>query len=145
MTTRPAPMLTMVLLATLSAHAGGALVRNAKSPAAALEKATLKKLYSGRSVSWPDGTDLKLILNAAGTKELAWLAEGLLGLPEKVVLAKIRLEIFNGTIPQPPAVRTRADCLDEVKKNAAAICAVDDPTSGTLPPGIEVLKVTGAN
>ena len=115
-------------------------IKNVKNSTADLNSHELKDFLQGAKKAWKNGTPVELILNAEGSPELQWLTKEVLGLPESVLMAKIKQQIFQGVMKKPPSVATPADCVNEVKKSAGAFCIVDAATAKTLPPDVVVLK-----
>jgi hypothetical protein len=126
------------------AQAGGfVFVRNARNDTAQLTRDDVKELYTGKRKSWKNGTRVDLFLNAAGTAELKWLAEDVIGASQQVVLSKIKEEVFKGDMKKPPWVSSPQECIAEVRKNPGGVCIVDGETARSLPEGVAVLAYAG--
>jgi hypothetical protein len=125
------------------AHAEFVFLKSAKNGTAQVSKSEVKAFYTGKSKTWKSGQDVEIVLNAAGTPEIKWLAEQVVGADEQVLIAKIKQEVFRGEMKRPEMVSTPEACIAALKKTEGGLCVVDAAAAKSLPPEIAILNYSG--
>ena len=116
------------------------IVRNAKNPTTSVTRAEIKDLVVGRKKVWPHGSAVQLVLAPPGSPELSWLA-GVMGVPDQVMMNKIKQEVFKGEMPKPVVVSSDQDCLAVVAANPGAFGVVSTSVVRKLPPQVAAISV----
>ncbi len=84
--------------------------QNASAPETMSPK-ELKRLLTGQTTKWPDGTAVIVVLSEEGTPEMAWLCEEILRMPEDVYRRSLLQKVFHGIIPKPVAAADPAQAI----------------------------------
>ena len=135
-------MVSLVLLGgARAAHADFVLLKNAKNDTAQADREELKDYYTGKKKAWKNGVAVEVLLNAAGSAELKWLADLIVGASDDILLSKIKQEVFKGDMKKPATVSSADECIAAVKKTDGAVCVVDAGAAKALPAGVAILKV----
>jgi ABC-type phosphate transport system substrate-binding protein len=116
------------------------IVRNAKNPTTSVTRAEIKDLVVGRKKVWPFGSAVQLVLAPPGSPELSWLA-GVMGVPDQVLMNKIKQEVFKGEMSKPVLVTSDQDCLAVVAANPGAFGVVSASAARKLPAQIAAIAL----
>ena len=130
---------TAFLLLVGVARAEPVFVKNAKNGVDGLTKADVKDYFLGKKKTFSNGTPVTVVLPAAGSPEMKWLCDGIIGASEATVASKIKEQIFKGEMKKPPVAASADECFAEAKKADGAICVVD--AAAKPPAGVAVLPV----
>jgi len=115
------------------AGVGGFTVASSASTAAsAIADAKLRGVLTGQT-AWPDGTAPILVLLPKGDPAMAWMAEELLGMPEKVYRRQLLERVFRGSTARPHEVGSAAEAVEYLLETKGAVGPV--PMDG-LPGGL---------
>lgn len=125
------------------AHAEFVFLKSAKNSTAQVSKGEVKAFYTGKARTWKSGQEVEIVLNAAGTPEIKWLAEQVVGADEQILIAKIKQEVFRGDMKRPEVVSTPEACIAALKKTEGGLCVVDAGAAKSLPPEIAILNYSG--
>jgi hypothetical protein len=117
-----------------------ALVRNAANPITALSRSEIKELAIGKRKTWPRGPVAVLVLPRVGTPELHWLA-GVVGMPESVLMARIKELVFRGEMRKPIIVGSPQEALAAVHAEQGGLGVVPGDVAKKLPEGVAVLTI----
>jgi hypothetical protein len=139
------PVLTAaaILAGASDAQAEFVFLKSAKNGTTQVSKSEVKAFYTGKAKTWKSGQDVEIILNAAGTPEIKWLAEQVVGADEQILIAKIKQEVFKGDMKRPEMVSTPDGCIAALKRTEGGLCVVDAAAAKALPPEIAVLNYSG--
>jgi hypothetical protein len=111
------------------------LIRNTKNPVAALSRGDLKALAAGKKKTWPNGPIAVLVLPRPGTAELRWFA-AMVGVPESVLMARIKELVFRGEIRKPIIVGSSEEMLTAVRTETGCLGIVTAAAAKNLPEGV---------
>src|SRR5262249_28119510 len=115
------------------------LVRNRANSVQAVSKSELKDLLIGKTKVWKDDGVVQVVLPPPGSPEMKSLAETLLGVPENILLTKIKQEVFKGELRKPIVAATDSELVLEVAKMPGAFGLVKKETE--LPANVAVLSI----
>jgi hypothetical protein len=132
---------TVAVLPTPARPEGFALIRNARNTRSTLTRGQLKEIALGKRKTWPHGPVAVLVLPRPGTPELAWFASSAIGVPEDVLLARIREQVFKGEMRKPISAATDQDALAAVASEVGTIGVVRDELAKKLPDGVALLTL----
>jgi ABC-type phosphate transport system substrate-binding protein len=143
--------LTSAIAVTLAllCHGGSVLagqfvfLKSAQNDTAQASKDDLKDIFTGRQAAWKNGQKAEIGLGAAGSPELKWVAQELIGASEDILMAKIKQEVFKGEMKKPATVSSAQECIALVKKSPGGICVVDADSAKSLPDGVAILHTAG--
>jgi hypothetical protein len=117
------------------------LVRNSNNASGRIARNDLKDMFIGRKKVWPQGPVVQAVLSPKGSPALKWLAETVLGVPEQVLTAKIRQEVFKGELHKPIVVASDGECLTAVANHPGAVGVIHTSAAKSLPAGVAILTV----
>jgi len=90
-----------------------------------------KRLLTGQSPKWPDGTPVVVVLPPEGSPELAWLCDAILKMPEDVYRRALLQKVFHGAVPKPISTKSE-DAASAIQLNGGAIGPVSVGEAGDL-------------
>ena len=134
-------LLAMTLGANLVRADGFVFIRHAKGSTASVSASEVREMLTGKTKQWRAGAIVQLVLPPEGGAAMKWLAESVFGVTEKVLLTKIRQEVFKGEMRKPVASASDADSIELVKTHAGAIGAVPAAAARDLPEGVAILVI----
>jgi ABC-type phosphate transport system substrate-binding protein len=117
------------------------LVRNAANPTAQLKVPEVKDLYTGKRKQWPNGESVQVVLTGEDSPELAWLASSFFGVNARVLLSKIKQEVFKGEMTRPISADNEQATIEKIKANKGGIGVVSAATAKSLPSAVAVMEV----
>jgi ABC-type phosphate transport system substrate-binding protein len=126
-------LLCAVLLWTGTARADYVVVRNAKNPTAKLSKDAVKKVFSGRTRTWPNGEAVVLVIGSEDSPAMHWLASTIFGVSAKTFLAKIKQDVFKGDVPRPLPANDDRGTIKKIQSAAGVVGVVSDAAAKSLP------------
>jgi hypothetical protein len=118
-----------------------ALIRNAANPIAALTRGEVKDIAVGRKKTWPRGPVAVMVLPRPGTPELHWFATSVVGIPESVLMARIKELVFRGEMRRPIIVSSPQEMLAAVHAEPGGLGVVTGHDAEKLPAGVARLTV----
>jgi len=134
-----------LVLAALVAPAGAdgfVLIRNAKSPSAALSKSEVRAIYTGKAKMF--GNDVAVVvIPTDDTPAFSGFADQVFGTNTKTLLSKIKQEVFKGEMSKPLKAGADDDVVHLVAGTAGAIGVVSAPTAKGLPATVAVIAIGG--
>jgi hypothetical protein len=110
-------VLALAALVSLSAGApragagGFTVVSSVSTSGSAIDTAKLKGVLTGQT-AWPDGTTPILVQLPKGDPAMAWMAEELLGMPEKLYRRQLLERVFRGSTARPHEVDSAAEAME---------------------------------
>lgn len=136
---RVAAALTLAtLLGSRPAMADPVLVTSADIPIDSLTKAQAKKIWSGQTPSWPDGSPLVLVLPPKKGDSDTWLAKNVVKMPIDVHRRYLLEKAFAATIPAPLQAKSDDETTLTVLSTPGSIGVAP---SEALPEGLKVLTI----
>jgi len=138
--------LAMFLLATtLFASAvradGFVFIRHARSSTTTVSASEVREMLTGKTKQWRGGAVVQVVLPPEGGPAMKWLAESVFGVTEKVLLTKIRQEVFKGEMRKPLTSASDTQSIELVKAHAGGLGAVTADAARALPEGVAILTV----
>jgi hypothetical protein len=118
-----------------------ALIRNAANPVTSLTKAEVKDIAVGRKKTWPRGAVAVMVLPRPGTPELRWFATSVVGIPESVLMARIKELVFRGEMRKPIIVSSPQEMLAAVHSEPGGLGIVTGQVAEKLPEDVARLTV----
>ena len=123
-------------------HADGfVIIRNTKDTSASIRANELRAMFTGRTKQWRAGALVQVVLPSEGCAATRWLAESIFGVPGKVLLTKIRQEVFKGEMKKPLSAASDAELIEAVKNHPGSIATVAAEAAKSLPDGVAVLAI----
>ena len=120
---------------------GFVFIRHEKGSTATVRAAEVREMLTGRTKQWKAGAVVQVVLPPESGPAMKWLAESVFGVTEKVLLTKIRQEVFKGEMRKPLTSASDADSIELVRTHAGGIGAVPAEAARTLPDGVAILTV----
>jgi ABC-type phosphate transport system substrate-binding protein len=134
--------LVLVALVASAGADGFVLIRNAKSPSAALSKSEVRAIYTGKSKMF--GNDAAVVVVPTDdTPAFSGFADQLFGTNTKTLLSKIKQEVFKGEMSKPLKATADDEVVHLVAGTAGAIGVVSAPTAKALPATVAVIAIGG--
>ena len=132
----------LLLLGHLAAADGGfVVVKNARTPTAALALAEAKAVFSGRTKSWANGEPIVLVIGSEDSPAMHWLADTLFHVPTKTLLAKIKQDVFHGDVLHPLSADDDAKTVARILSGPGVVGLVSDAGARALPAGVAIVPV----
>jgi ABC-type phosphate transport system substrate-binding protein len=140
-----AALLTGVLAAASAPAPSGAqgfvFIKNARNGTDQLSRVDVKKLYTGRIKTWRDAGVVTVVLAPEGSPPMVWLSQGIFGVSPRLLITKIKQEVFKGEMARPLSARSDAEAVELVRNTPGAIAVVPDQVAAALPQGVAVLRL----
>lgn len=90
----------------------------------------VKRVLTGKTAHWADGTKARLILLPRGSAPMEWLCRTILGTSEMSYRKLLLAKAFRGKIPKPLVARTPQEAYDAIRNNSGAIGPLPKTTVG---------------
>ncbi len=97
------------------------LAAHADVGTAALPRADLKRILSGRQREWPDGTPVQLVLPPRKAESVRWMSKNVLKMPEDVYRRYLAEQVFRGAMTAPEDAEDAVDTVDRIASTSGAI------------------------
>lgn len=144
---RLALALPLLLAASLSgdraaraAADGFALICNARVSTAALSRAEVRSLYTGKSRTL-GGNAVVVVIRSDDDVPFTEFSEQVFGVPTKTLLAKIRQEVFKGEMSRPVKAETDDDVVRYVSSSPGTIGVVSSQAASRLPKTVNAVAI----
>jgi len=120
------------------AMADPVLVTSIDSKVDTLTKAQAKRIWSGQTPSWPNGSALILVLPPKSADSNQWLAKNIVKMPVDVHRRYLLEKAFAAFIPAPVQAKSEEEVSTSVLSNPGSIGVV---SSDALVEGLKVVTV----
>lgn len=121
-----------------AADGGFVVVVNKGNDTAQLNRSELKKLVTGGTKQWKNGSAVQVGLIVTEAPETQHLSS-LVDLSPKELLSRIQEQVFKGEMKRPIVLRSSAECVAFARGNPGAICVASAQTP--LAPEVHAVAV----
>jgi ABC-type phosphate transport system substrate-binding protein len=124
-----------------AAAEGYVLVKNAKNDTPKVTKADVKSLATGRIKTWKNAGMVVMVLGPENSEGFKWLAEQVVGVSPKILITKIRQEVFKGEMIKPQTAASDDETFDRVRNTPGAVGTIKAESAKALPAGVVLLPM----
>nr|HEX4316748.1 hypothetical protein [Kofleriaceae bacterium] len=137
----------LVVLVCFAVHAraavadGFVLIRNARNPTTQVSRADVRLLYTGRT-RMLGGSPAMVVVRGEDDVVFARFADRVFSITPKLLLTKIKQEVFKGEMARPVKAVTDDEVIEAVSAAAGNIGVVSASTAAKLPASVATLALS---